>query len=823
MDDGGYYTERQEYIPYDEGEDFYGNGDTAMAIVQGAQPSNNSDDYSLKNSDSSTSHKPAFTNIKRDEQHRSQSAQPGSATPRSGSTSLNDRAAELRAKLLATKRGSTPGTLSRFSKNVAGHAPKGNNSLKDARETFKEGLQQIQSNGQKVIKMSNGSFQPTANKNISGSLTDPQHPSSMQSDRVCDIDGLFAEARAANDARIAGPKLSQNSAEKDEDKEHRTPSNSKATAKPKPQVNIAGGKDHPSNNGSSSDASEPGEIKTDQSKQVCAPYAEPQLPRDSSHQRRISNGKPTTNTTAGSASKMHPPSQVDALSSVPKDRVLGTQVQPQDALNAQQLSRSPSASHQHDRSQISRADPKEGASKPPQLIQELPNEQQRNPIRQSGFREKDILGLDQSERQKYYERKLQTSKANVERNARAAAVYKKELEEKARRQEESRAKRQNVESITAIDMRGGRERPTSVPKANTTPEKPVDRHNDRLAQSKSLEEATRREPVVNTSKHVGESTEDLNDWLELTNYYDVQLRNDRLSLFREMRANDARRAELQRKAEQLGIRTQPIVLQENSEGSASQSIIFPNNLRASSAAAMPPPPVPLQGDQEDVGIKIKNSANRENPLSPRKLKRPHVEDNLGSRHGQNKLLRLESHVQSGQPRSQRSPVGRGRMPITDQFSTNDRDYPMEFRDRSRSPQPRRRMITPEPRITEPAVSPTRFETEGTRSEREFHEDISILRDNGAKPSYEENNYSNEYNPRWNSYRPNTHHHQNMSLNNHQGRSRGGRSGYQTNIRGSYTPYTPGGQANEGERLSSASLNLQAGGQLNLQKTKACPH
>ena len=62
--------------------------------------------------------------------------------------------------------------------------------------------------------------------------------------------------------------------------------------------------------------------------------------------------------------------------------------------------------------------------------------------------------------------------------------------------------------------------------------------------------------------------EDIHDWLELTEYYDLALREKRLTWYRKKRALDIQRAELERE-EQLE-------LQERSMLKRAQSVLPPN-------------------------------------------------------------------------------------------------------------------------------------------------------------------------------------------------------------------------------------------------------
>ena len=115
--------------------------------------------------------------------------------------------------------------------------------------------------------------------------------------------------------------------------------------------------------------------------------------------------------------------------------------------------------------------------------------------------------------------------------------------------------------------------------------------------------------------------EDISDWLELTDYYDLAHREKRLTWFRKKRALDVQRAELEREEQ--------MELQERSMLKRAQSVL-PANIpsratrRASTVhAKMPPPPLPLR-ETNSVGIKIKDAAlsaglsTSQTPITPLK-------------------------------------------------------------------------------------------------------------------------------------------------------------------------------------------------------------
>ena len=823
---GEYSSNNQEYIPYDEGEDFYdnGDGDTGREVEQGGQTFKQSGHIPTSRG-SNPSNLPNPSTSRTDEQQRLHSVRPEVATPKPDSAALNERAAELRAKLLATKRGSTPGTPSSLFKKTTECAPKSRDDSNGSTEALTNSLsKQLTSDNQRVLNV--------ANKKPMATKVDKAHMSSlMRSDGSSDIDALFAEARAANAARTAGVRSNHKSTSKDRGEEKPRGSSTHATLKPDPQPEAAMSKDHrPSNkNRSSSDASELGEIRDDQSKKAGAPYPEPSKPKDSGHGIGTSDGKPNVQIAADNISKGQPTDAIDtATTNSSRTRAGRTSMQPRDASTTHKSPGSISGAQRSD-NQASNAEYRRERFEQLQLTQDSRYKQDHDPTWKLGHSEKGnhVSGQQQTrthaseteristDRPRHYEHEFQTLSKKVDKNARTTAVYKRELEDKARQLDSAQNKAERVETATATDIRGSRERPALVSKATISAENPVaadHRRSNHIADRKPLEKAPQCESVVDVGKKVVESTEDLNDWLELTSYYDVQLRNQRLALFREMKATDAHRAELQRQAEQLGIvRTQSIRPQESDEEITSRNIAFSQN---PSALAMPPQSVPLQEHHDDLGIKIKNSANRENTSSAQKLKRAHVDDDLGSGHRLSKSQRLESSGRSGQARPQLSSTSlrREQMSVKNRISVDDRDFPMEFRERSRSPQPRHKSFTSPTRRRERPISPTRHDVAGAKPEPECRENLGSLREYEANPQDERHNRNMDYNPRWNSYRPNTHHYENEPHSTYRERGRGGRGGYHTNTRGGYRPQRHDGEIYRGEGFRSATLNLQAGGQ-----------
>ena len=200
--------------------------------------------------------------------------------------------------------------------------------------------------------------------------------------------------------------------------------------------------------------------------------------------------------------------------------------------------------------------------------------------------------------------------------------------------------------------------------------------------------------------------EDLNDWLELTDYHDLAHRERRLTLFRKRRALDIQRAELERE-EQLELHERSLLKRAQSTLPTSTP---PKVTRRASVlnVRMPPPPLPLKQSNHDSGIKIKDSAvatGLATPVSSRSnLKRQHGEDDLESRRMQpaEKIARTDLNGNLANEKSLTSPASAKEVssikgeavPLESRISRDEDRFRPRFRARSRSPEYRRRSMSP---------------------------------------------------------------------------------------------------------------------------------
>jgi len=215
-----------------------------------------------------------------------------------------------------------------------------------------------------------------------------------------------------------------------------------------------------------------------------------------------------------------------------------------------------------------------------------------------------------------------------------------------------------------------------------------------------------------------EGNEDVNDWLELTEFYDEEYREKRLELFRKKKALDIQREEIERE--------EHMQLQERTMRSRAPSIIptatsSPATRRPSTVnVRMPPPPLPLRQANNDPGIKIKNSAlSASLPASQTSsptLKRQHAEDDTETSRTQSmdKRARVDVHglppderplTSPASARGERASVKGEPVPLESRISRYDDWPPPRGRPRSRSPDFRRRSLSPRRRRYSQDYSP----------------------------------------------------------------------------------------------------------------------
>ena len=296
----------------------------------------------------------------------------------------------------------------------------------------------------------------------------------------------------------------------------------------------------------------------------------------------------------------------------------------------------------------------------------------------------------------------------TEDNARRAAEYKKNLEA-----QRAAASKKASDSPKVLSSPKENRKQEVEPRAPPNTKRINDRDEPDVTQLRidtqiaTVDSTTGEQDVdavmLSPNGQTVDEDEDISDWLELTDYYDLVHRERRLTWFRKKRALDVQRAELERE-EQLE-------LQERSMLKRAQSVLSTNTppkvtRRASVVhAKMPPPPLPLK-EANHVGIKIKDAAlsaglpTSQTPTTT--MKRPHVEDDLDSRRMQpaDKIARtdLNGHVANEKPlTSPASAKGEGSAVRGDRYIPRQgRSRSPGFRRRSLSPRRQRHSRSPSP-------------------------------------------------------------------------------------------------------------------------------
>ena len=220
---------------------------------------------------------------------------------------------------------------------------------------------------------------------------------------------------------------------------------------------------------------------------------------------------------------------------------------------------------------------------------------------------------------------------------------------------------------------------------------------------------------------VFENYEDVNTWLEMTGYFDEVYRTKALARHRKLVELDKQRAELERedqieREERLHIaRAQSVRPRESIEVPSLRSHVTPQEFPSFS---MPPPPLPTKETQEDVGMQIKDLAIRdaasaarrsEDDLrAPRQLlnspivltpavKRQYSEEDSGSPTARRtgKIARTDSRDYSFDKRRQPSPKPVKASPpsLESRISVDNGSY-RQYQTRSKSPDSRRRSLSP---------------------------------------------------------------------------------------------------------------------------------
>ena len=554
-------------------------------------------------------------------------------SPKVSSAAATARAAELRAKLLA----------SRGSKSVSRQgspAVKTNGQLSEAKKTKlldilkqtngdAESSSSIRGNSASSPAAAGASQQKNDKSNLQASMLSPTTTATSLGGA---IDSLMSEARDAADA--SQPPVAMFNGN------HQQPD----------QGNMAVATANGTKSRSPSELSEPGEIRSDPAspeKPVPAPLKKAAMPIPAESARREKQEKLEKVARQNEVKKAYQP-----LKSTKGSKPAPNKNQNKSVPQSQAKSIPPQQSRKAETEQA-------GASYKQMPIREEPrNDQFRESSRNNDRRDDDRdlrrssgsqanSTLRELDRDGVARRQRQT-----EENARRAAEYKRNLdaqwgaERAAARQRASENDRPPTQRLAVDAIQSAPNTTASMTrKASNSDGNAVEKSNNITKDTNQDTDVVMQSPTANLVNN----DEDVNDWLELTRFYDDDFRERKLKVYRKKRALDIQRAELEEEEEE-------IELQEKALRTRAQSVLpatrSPSVLRRTSALVntrMPPPPLPLREADADSGIKIKDSALSAG-LTPSQsspsLKRLHAEDDTETSYAEptdNKRLRLETN------------------------------------------------------------------------------------------------------------------------------------------------------------------------------------
>jgi len=618
---------------------------------------------------------------------------PVSKSPMVSSAATTARAAELRAKLLASK----------GSKSRQGSPAVNKNELSDAKKTKLLGILKQQTNGDLGSELKH---QAECTEKQAGELAPAQVPGGSAATATT-LDNLMAEARNAADARKAGSPLVNGN--------HEGETNDKKQISIQ-EANININEQLPPNmnrSRSMSELSEPGEIRSGTGSPAPPEQSQPLNLAEPSQDLQDGQDQQEKLDRQNEVKKTYQPLKQS------KAKNSESQMLPEKPLPSAKSTKTPQQSRKPS------FERRPSGYERPAIREESRRDQHREPARDYDRRDDNRDLRRPSVPQVYsapYDLKREVAARRqklTEENSRRAAEYKKNLDaqqERARQlaansnrppQEPSRpeadTKRPAQDSSTNVSRKAslrsnGPEKVTAGPSGSRNGQQDVD--------------TVMLSPQIQN----GEENDDINDWLQLTEFYDEEFRERRLRLFRKKKALDIQRAELEREEE--------LELQERTQRTRSQSVLAigtpSSTLRRPSTAnvRMPPPPLPLPLGEanKDAGMRIKDSALSAglpaSQTSSPKLKRQHAEESTETSptYSADKRFRLDTNGPSSDDKSLTSPssikgdrTSSKAEPQNLENRTSRYDSWAPPRPRSRSPECRHR--SPSPRSNRRDFSP----------------------------------------------------------------------------------------------------------------------
>ena len=764
----GYFAAQQDYVAFDDGDDFYNNEDddapmeqegghiaTSNGISKHGQPGNNPGtvhDTTGVSANQPSQSKPQEQNISRS---NGVSGERGLSIPAS-SKETQDKLAALRAKLLSQKRvgGKTPTPESSSTQK-----------LKNADNQTNAAIS-LPSQG--IDKMSNGSslktefIAETDTANSAGPLDHKHYIKSVnkssapdrlsvlspqQSHTSTDIEALLAEAR---DNTVVKENKSRNGTiEQDSRNGFDTDIIPQPPADP-PIVNpgdLAGlmSRDKSLNGGhASSEVSEQGEIREElkqsnqsarvQLKTPSEPVAINELQNKPSVTKKTVSQEVSSQHANGNSIKQQPAKVNTSLANERKSESGTNSGKPKSppsartpsSVNLRDSREGPQVSDfrdQGDRYSRIRDRFAEASWIAPERRQDYDRARPKEPIARDAYAREpyardtrqyesfrpdhrsdprsdsrpDSRPVSRSVSRPGYRSDYTRRQSIIEENERAAAKYKRNLQQN----------RPEGREVATADVPSTTTKVSSKISPEVTP--------------KVSPKVSKEPPKPSPNGDAAEDFVDVNEWLEMTGYHDTTYRKKALARHRKLVQLDKERAELEREAQiereeqsQL-IRAQSVKPRESVEGMPIRAIVP----RTFSSFSMPPPPIPAKDTMEDVGIQIKDMANRgvsaashraengtqvahDSPiLLVPAVKRQHSDDGSESRDGRSldKIPRTNSKDFSSDRKVQpQDAASKGAIAsLESRISIDNGAYRREYQQRSRSPDDRHRSMSPSSR------------------------------------------------------------------------------------------------------------------------------
>ena len=822
MNSAGYFPNQQDFSQYDDGEDFYADGnDNASANQHPPQPQLRKDDY-----DAAVDDRAAMT-TRVHERPQSAAASAKVTLNKASVVTTENRAAELRARLLASRqRDSTPTAKTKpVTKDVT---PKPTDAMLEAIPKPSDGTKALES----VVGM-----RATSTPHIS--------PDEF-------LAGIDVPANAI--IPDATTKITDSKKEAKVDI---------ATSRSEPLPDTNGRRASLVESEASSETSELGEIRSDHGKSAPTGRKEGPTAQDTKEAQvngdnSIGNIQKSGTIVTASKEQRPPEASRDESNGVHKAQG-GAFAQP---LSTDQTKRDLARSSDTSKPKLNTKLPS-GPSRPPDQFRtprsDYAQDRYSRPSSPRGWRrdtERD-RAREPYPHERFNDRihdsyRPSMSRANLnDVDRRPVTDDRSPVDRPEPIRLAPRQPAGDIHRVQTVDRTRSEAQPAQLDRPNE--------HDQVLDDIKRRDEATMNQPVIDQTANgltkpsqetandktlieLGLEAEEVLPWLELTGYYDDDNRKKFLTRHFKLKELEEHRAELEREAR--------VEFEEmfvgNILGKRAKSIGPPSrSLGAHSSTIMPPPPPPIKESYDDPGIKIKDMAIRDNLLSlPRfednthagsqmqdpthttsSLKRQHANDtdtDMIDVQPAGKLQRIDTQGQSQSKTSQNTPLSMRPDPLSLESRISKDDHgryrgPMgyaENRRRSMSPSSRRASGTEMRRQNSGGSYSYRNGYSPNRRPDASRDSSPILRDTGARDYYYDDNRENvheyrNYDRDFNSPHPPFENHRYVA-NNYRGRGRG-RAGYNNN-RGGYKGNKTVGGTQNGEQSGSKTLDLDKGGQ-----------